>query len=147
MFFNPNKKYLAMLKDLGFPTNKGWWSKYPERALGEMYKMSQGTNAIARAVGSKMVWKESIVTNFGTRYDLSIETDGYPFKAPKVFVTNKRVSKGHKTHVNADGSLCLQHSSDYNSSTSVLQIRNRACAWCFAYEGYLATGKWPAAQH
>lgn len=146
MFFNKDNQALKIIADLGFPKNRGWWSKYPKRALDEMYKMSQSTNAVAHPVGSKMVWRESITTDFGSYYSLSIETEGYPHKAPKVFVTNKSVPKGHTTHVNSDGSLCLQHPSAYSSGTSVLQIRNRACAWCFAYDAYLATGKWPAAE-
>ena len=50
-------------------------------------------------------------------------------------------------HRGPDGNLCLFEQAVYSTKMSILDIRNHACAWCWAYEIYLKTGDWPAAEH
>ena len=138
--------YLLSIK--GLPTNKRdcWWVKYPNRALQEIDKMHSSTNAALRCSSKKLIWDEVIKNNFGTQFYISIETENYPHKMPKVFLKEAEIMLKKQKHTYRDGSLCLLHPDDYNSNISILQIRNLACAWCWAAEVYVHTKKWPAAE-
>lgn len=140
---------LQILANKGLPTNSQacWWVKYPKRALQEIRTMERNTNAYLTYYGNKLIWEEVVKNNFNTRFYISIETEGYPHKMPRVFVKDSDIKFKRRKHTYKDGSLCLMESSEYNSRLSVLQIRNQACAWCWAVEVYTHTKSWPAAEH
>jgi hypothetical protein len=143
-----HKDPLQKLSLKGLPTTSKsyWWVKYPTRALKEIEKMHANTNAALRCFGGKLIWDEVIRDNFGTQFFISIEAEDYPHKMPKAFVKEAEIKFKHAKHMYRDGSLCLMHHNDYNSSISILEIRNLACAWCWAVEVYTHTKEWPAAQ-
>ena len=139
--------HLSLLSQAGLPTNgSNWWVKHPGRAIDELNRMLSSTNARVLHAGSKMIFKEEISNNFGTRFLIAIETQDFPFKMPKVFLEEPRLN-GKAKHMWKDGSLCLLDPDDYHSSISILDIRNLAAAWCFSIEVYANTGEWPAAEH
>jgi len=139
---------MYLLSKKGLPTNKRgcWWVEYPNRALQEIDKMHSSTNAALRCSGKKLIWDEVIKNNFGTQFYIAIETENYPHKMPTVFLKEAEIMLKKQKHTYRDGSLCLLHPDDYNSNISILQIRNLACAWCWAAEVYVHTKKWPAAE-
>lgn len=139
---------LGELSIEGLPMNKKdcWWVKYPKRALQEIKRMESSTNAAFRCSGKVLIWEEVITNNFGNKFYIEIETEDYPHKMPKTYVREAEIKFKRGKHMYNDGNLCLMRSSDYDSSTSVLQIRNLACAWCFAVEVYTRTGEWPTAE-
>jgi len=146
MFFGrKNDEGILALKALGIPTGQGWWVRYPRRAIEEISKMAEGSNAHLDFRGSKMVFEEWITTNLGTDCFISLEADGFPHKMPKAFVKQPAIKT--RKHLWSDDSLCLMEPSSYGSGTSILQFRNLAAAWCFCYEVYINTGNWPAAEH
>ncbi len=147
--FSEKNKYLSILNDYGLlvDSNNYWWRRYPERATAEINMMKNHTNAFMYQNKDKLVWEEKIANNFGSCFLVSIETQGFPFKMPKVFLIEPRIEPSDKFHMFKDGGLCLLHSSEYNSKITVLQTRNRAAAWCFCFEAYVNTGKWPAAEY
>jgi hypothetical protein len=132
---------------LSIKSQECWWVKYPQRALHEIQSMMRNTNSTLDYSGRKLIWEEVIRNNFNTWFHITIETEGYPYKIPKVFIKNSEIKFKKGKHMNSDESLCLMDSSDFNSKKSVLQIRNQACAWCWAVEVYTHTGEWPAAEH
>ncbi len=144
---NGSSTAVNILLDKGFPmdTSAYWWNRYPERATKELSRMTQSTNSMVQVDGNKLVWFEIITTNFGNEYLIAIETGSkYPFKMPKVFVREPKVSTSK--HLYGDGSLCLMHSDDYNSKMSLVQIRNQAASWLLCYEAYKQTGEWVGAE-
>ena len=136
------------LSEKGLPTNSKscWWVKYPNRALQEIDKMYVGTNAALSYSGKKLIWDEVIKNNFGTQFYISIVTENYPHKMPKVFVKEAEIRFRRGKHIYGDGSLCLLHPDDYNSNISILQMRNLGCAWCWAVEVYIETKEWPTSE-
>jgi len=146
---NETARYLKFLADIGFPVDnpkRQWWSKYPERAFTELTTMDEKTNARPFVIGRKLVWEEWITNTFGTEFLLSIETENYPHRMPKVFLKSPSIKPANSIHMFSDGSLCLQHAADYDSQTAIAEIRAYAVIWCFSIEVYANTGKWPAAQ-
>ncbi len=137
-------QYIKLLQSMGLPTDKKyWWVEYPRRAVEEIFLMNLNTNATVENEDDNLVWFETIVTDFGQTHDLIIVSEpGYPHKMPKAFVPDTT------THIHKmdDESLCLFDTCDYSSKMTILEIRNQACAWCFAYDAYIQTGQWPAAE-
>ena len=140
-----NYQTTGFLKLANLPLDRGWWSRFQNRAESELNKMANGTKAQISVEGNKLKFKERIITNFGSVFIISIVTLDFPHKMPKAYVLSPKITAN--IHRYGDGSLCLMSQSSYTSSMSILQIRNLACAWCFCYEGFLATGKWHAAEH
>jgi hypothetical protein len=149
LFFSGNKQEsLKALRECGLPTSDDyWWTRYPDRAEKEMLMMEDNTNAIAFTRDEKLIWSETVYTDFGTRFSLLIETDyGYPSQSPNVYVTDPNIEYEDGKHMYSDGHLCLFEPDVYSSRWSVLQIRNMAASWCFCYEVYSETGTWPGAE-
>ncbi len=151
MFFKkkiPNERALSKLSSLGLTTEgKHWWVKYPERAVKEIHMMANGTNAFMRYEQSKLIFDEELTNDFGSKFVISIETKGYPFKMPEVILKSPKIKPKGDLHLFRNGSICYIDSSEYNSNSSILQVRNQAAAWCFCVEASLNTGKWPGAEH
>lgn len=134
---------LAILKYNGFPTSHGWWSRKPLRAVDELMRMVEHTNATAYARGDTIVWEELVQNNYGTSYDLEIIAgSNYPWTPPKVYAPGTTTTR----HNWSDGSLCLFKPEVYSSNWTILDVRNQACSWFFAYETYKNTGSWPTAE-
>lgn len=144
-----NKKCLEVLADYGLDTGgENWWVQFPKRALEEIYVMHENTNANLVRDRYRLVWDEWIETNFGSNFLISVvASENHPHVIPDAFVRQPSINPNSKIHTNPDSSLCLMHPSEYNSNISILEIRNLASAWCFCYEVYQHTGKWPAAEH
>lgn len=90
MFFqiktSDRDKYLSLLNESGFPINgSGWWVKYPKRAVEELYRMLSSTNARITHKQDKMIFKEEISNNFGTRFSISIEAQIFHSKCQRFF--------------------------------------------------------------
>ena len=149
MFFSNEKtKALRLLDELGLPTDRStWWVKYPKRALEEILRMQESTNAQLNCHNEKLVWDEWLLTNFNTQYHIFIETPGFPFKAPRVLVKSPIIKPWRRIHMYDDGRLCLMHPNKYHSRTSILEMRNLAASWCFCHEVFKHTGKWPSDEH
>jgi len=149
MFFDSeHEKSLELLIDAyGLPIDdsSNWWVKHPKRAIEEIFLMEENTNSLFRVRGNQLVWEESIKTNFGQTYRISIESQPeHPFSIPKVFVLMPHITGN--IHRYNDGSLCLFHPDDYFSEMTILDIRNKAVAWCFCHDAHEQTGEWPAAE-
>jgi hypothetical protein len=143
------KPYLEVLGEYGLPV-KGdyWWTRFPKRAVDEIFAMRKNTKATLIQCDEKLIWQESITNNFDSRFYISIETnESFPHKMPKVFVKEPWINPSNTIHIYSDGTLCLMHPSSYNSRISILEIRNLAAAWCFCYDVFSHTGTWPAAEH
>lgn len=142
------KKKLPKLSSKGLPTdsNNYWWVRYPKRAISEIEKMNKSTNAAYKCVGRKLIWDEVIKNNFKTQFYISIETVDYPQKMPAVYIKESEIKFKRNKHMFKGGKMCLMHQDDYNSKISILEIRNMACAWCWAVEVYTHTNKWPTAE-
>lgn len=149
MFFNSERdKALEILRHCGLPTQGDfWWVRYPVRAVEEIYKMRENTNAIMSRVGQILEWDEWITNNFGNVFQIKIEIDqSFPSFMPEVYLEYPKLDNDNVPHSFGDGSLCLMHEDDYSSKMSILDIRNAACAWCWCYDLYKQTGEWPAAE-
>jgi len=134
--------------DLPTHSSSFWWVRYPRRAVEEIRQMEENTNAMLFCEGSSLIFKEEIVSNFGTHFLLLIKVgSNYPFSMPDVYVVDSDIDVSNAKHQYSEGRFCLMHPSDYNSNnTSILEIRNLAAAWCWCAEVYLNTGEWPAAE-
>jgi len=142
-------KALEILKLSGLPTEGigYWWIISPVRAVEELVKMQENTNAEMRMNDKKLIWQERIVTNVGNHFHISIESSLiYPFTMPDVFVLDPVIDLDKTPHIYVDRTLCLMHENDYNSKMSILHIRNMASAWCWCYDIFKETGNWPAAE-
>lgn len=148
LFSNSEKeKCFEILELYGLSSNRGWWSKYPKRAVEDITKMDDNTNAMFHPEGNKLIFEETIVTNFGVYYSLSIETDGgHPYVPPEVYVKEPDIDSVPSMHTYGDGRLCLFKPEVYTSAMSILRIRNLASSWCFCHEVFTRTGKWPGAE-
>lgn len=134
----------VQLDHWGYPRGGGyWWRQHPRRAVEEHLKMLNGTDAVHDFQGDSLVWIEEVNTDFSSIHVIAIVAGPYfPSVPPQAFAPEVRCSR----HRNGDGSLCLAHPSEYSNLTTILEIRNLACAWLFAYEAYEETGEWPAAE-
>lgn len=143
---NP-EEYLAFLSSLGLQAdNDSFAIRYPARCLEELEKISNNTNAIVKGEGSDLVLYEYIENNFNYNfYTKIVVSPGFPFKMPSAFILEPDLAIG-TPHRWQDNSLCLFDKSEFNSSMSILDIRNQTSAWIFAYEVWRATGEWPAAE-
>jgi len=144
------EKCLQVLGEYGLPTaGYYWWVSYPKRAIDEIYRMHENTNAVFFREERKLIWEEVITNEFDSRFLIAIETDStFPFTQPSVYVKESDVDLKDAKHKYDNGSLCLFTPSAYSSKMTILQIRNLACAWCFCADIYLRTDKkeWPAAE-
>lgn len=148
MFSNNDEKSqcLQILNECGI-YGSGWWTRYPKRAVEEIYKMHENTNAVLKTEGSKLIWEEELFNNFNTYFKISIEAgSNFPFEMPDTYVRNSGIDISRAKHMYSGSRLCLMHPSEYHSYISVLEIRNLAAAWCFCAEAYIETGEWPAAE-
>ena len=139
---------LQALRACNLPmTENTWWVRYPKRAVEEIYKMKEHTNASLSSRGKQIVWRERIVNNFGNTFVISIESqETHPFSAPKVFLKQPCIENSRDKHMWKDGSLCLFKPASYSSNMRILEIRNLACSWCFCYSAYKNTGTWVGAE-
>jgi hypothetical protein len=140
------KECINILSEYGLPRRKGWWAKYPVRAIVDIQKMACNTSAFLKYKANALIWDEWISTNLGSEFLISIEVKDYPHKMPQVYIKEPKIKSDIDYHMLDDGRLCLMHSDDHNSNNSILVYRNQAAAWCFAYEVYRNTGSWPAAE-
>lgn len=151
MSFKEDKKYfLDILSSIGLPVTypEYWWVRYPKRAVQEISVMKENTNADFVHRGNKLIWEEKIMNNFDSYFLISIQTGAdFPFTMPKAFVIHPKIECDPTIHIYREGNLCLMHPDTYHSKMLILETRNLSAAWCFSYEAYLHTGKWPAAQH
>lgn len=143
------KKCLEVLGAYGLTTQGNyWWVRYPKRAVDEIFKMQKSTSASLSIDDDILGWKEWIVNNFDSQFRILIKTqENHPYEMPKVFLKEPYVKPSNEIHMYKDGSLCLMHPDSFNSRISILEIRNLAAAWCFCFEAYANTGKWPAAEY
>jgi hypothetical protein len=149
LFINNKQEILERLQRHGLPIydEDTWWVSFPERAEGEILKMQRFSNSILSADGDSLVWHFETTTNFGNTYFKTIVADsGFPFKCPKVYVLDPKISPKHKIHMYDGGELCLFRPEEYHSNLSILELRNKAAAWCFAYDTYLSTDEWGGAE-
>lgn len=144
MAFTKNE-LLDMLKMYGV-YGSGWWTRYPKRAVEEIYKMYQGTNTVLIHRGNKIIWEEEIFNNYGTRFVISIEAANYPHTMPDVYVKDSEIDISSSKHLYPPNKPCLMEPHEYNSNISILELRNLLCAWCWCAETYINTGEWPAAE-
>jgi len=140
------KECLNILNEHGL-TQKGWWARYPVRAVEETQIMACNTSASIRAENKTLIFDEWIKTNYGSNFLVEIRTKGFPHKMPEVFVREPYIKPNIDFHMYEDHSVCLMHSDDHSSKNSILLYRNQAAAWCFAYKVYINTDIWPAAEH
>lgn len=148
-FSEEKKKSLEILRMCALPTNSNeyWWVRYPKRAVEEIYKMEENTNAGFFHKGGKLIWEEDIISNFKTSFLISIETNSkHPFFPPMAFVKEPKIECGETGHMYGNGSLCLFRPEEYSTSMSILDIRCMACSWCFCFEAYVNSGKWAGAE-
>ena len=107
--------------------------------------MERSTTAVLRRMGSDLAWVENLVSSAsGHPYQLVVAyPGGFPFEAPKAFVTSPRVDNA--PHRIMDGSLCLfqNHVAGAGPKTTALLVRTRAIVWFVAYEMWRVTGQWP----
>ena len=137
-------RFREALHALGVSKDSGCWAlKYPKRAIEEIYKMQENTDAELIPKGSQLTWLEEIATELGNTYVIEVITEDFPHKWPKVFVREPQLA-GAK-HVYGDGSLCLMKDSSYSSGMSVLDFRNMACSWLWCHE-LSASGEFPGAE-
>ena len=140
---------IGILRDyFGLPvTGDYWWVESPVRAVEEIYKMTENTNAAMYSQGVNLIWEEWITNNFENQFLIQvIVKPGYPFAIPKVFVLQPEIKADSSIHVNYDNSLCLFHADDYSPHMSLLEIRNQAATWTWCYDVYKHSGEWPAAE-
>jgi len=144
-----NEQFLEILRNYGIPLNGNfWWCRFPKMAVESIWAMQNNTNASLIICEEKLIWQEWVTNNFDTRFFISIETQkNHPHEMPKVFIKEPHIKSDTTIHMYQDGHLCLMHSSEYNSKISVLEIRNQAASWCFSFEVFAYTGKWPAAEY
>ena len=142
------EKYLQVLGECGLPTTGHyWWTRYPKRAIEEIYKIYENTNAAFSRKESKLIWEEVITNDFGTRFLILIETNStFPYTPPSVYVKESEINLENVSHKYKNGTLCLFEPEAYSTKMAILDIRNLACAWCFCVEVYLDKGEWPAAE-
>ena len=145
---NEKQKALEILEAYRLPTGgRYWWTQYPKRAVEEIVKLEDNTNARMTIKDGKLAWTEEIVNNFGTRFLISFTADkNHPYTAPKFNVIEPTLSEREKIHTWNDGSLCLMKPNEYSSSMTILEVRNIAAAWCFCVEAYANTDVWPGAE-
>lgn len=148
LFSNSERqKCFEILELYGLPTDSGWWSKYPKRAVEEITKLGDNTNSIFNAESNKLIFSELVSTNFGNYYSISIET-GYdhPYVQPEVYIKIPYIEPSTKIHMYDDGRLCLMKPEVYHTQMFILDIRNKAASWCFCHDIYKETGKWDGAE-
>lgn len=137
MFFSDEKeKAREILFGLGLPLafSNAWYWQYPVRAVEEIVKMMDNTNAILDFEESQMVWHEVIRNNLGTEYRYMLVVDqSFPFVMPDVHIIEPEISYADSKHRYSDGRLCLMHPDEFQSSMDILSFRNQTCGWIFAY--------------
>jgi len=136
------------LRDLGIPmdSHSYWWVKYPIRAINEIQKLVDNTNASIYFPDGEMICEEIIWTNFGTPYRIRIVVhDSHPFVMPCVTIVEPVITNA--VHRWNDGKLCLMHPDEYDSRMSILEFRNMTATWCFCHDVYQQTSEWPAAEY
>jgi hypothetical protein len=149
LFISSKQERLERLQRLGLPIydEDAWWVSLPERAETEIAKMQRFSNSVFTVDGDSLVWHFNTTTNFGNTYLQSIVTDsGFPFKQPKTYVLEPQIKPSDTIHMYGGGELCLFRPEEYHSNLSILDLRNKSCAWCFAYDTYINTGEWGGAE-
>ena len=149
LFGNNKEEYLERLQSNGLPIDDEdyWWVKFPERALDEIFKMQENSNSVLSVDGDKLVWHFETTTNFGNTYIQAIAAgSGFPFKQPTAYVLEPEITPYNKIHMFKGGVLCLFVPEEYHSNLSVLELRNKSAAWCFAYDTFVNTGVWGGAE-
>jgi hypothetical protein len=148
--YDENSEFLKILRKLGLPTDTGsnyWWVLYPQRAVEEIVNIRRRTNAVMERSGKKLIWKEWIYNNFGTRFYILMEAENFPLKMPKIYLLKPDIEPDLKIHMYRDKSLCLIHPDEYNSNMTLMDFRGFAAAWCFCVEVFANTRTWPAAEY
>ena len=149
MYNNQTNEAVKMLDEyysLPVDNKEDWWVRFPKRALDEIIRMEENTNAELFVHYNQLIWEETIENNFGEVFKFSIETQpNHPFTPPKVFLLH--ADSNVQAHRWGDRSLCLFKPEAYNSNMSVLQIRNLACSWAFCATAYENNGgEWVGAE-
>ena len=149
LFINNRQEVLKRLQRQGLPIydEDAWWVSFPERTETEIAKMQRFSNSVLSVDGDSLIWHFETTTNFGNTYLQSIVAgSGFPFKQPKTYVLEPKINPKLKIHMYDSGELCLFRPEEYHSNLSILELRNKAAAWCFAYDTYLSTDEWGGAE-
>ena len=149
MFKSTKEEYLEILQDYGLPIydEDDWWVKFPKRAANEICKMQENSYSVLSVSGDKLVWHIENTTNYGNEYLMTLEVGfGYPSKQPSVYLLDPKITPRAEIHIWNSGELCLFKPEVYHSGMSLLDIRNKAAAWCLCYDIYVKTGKWGGAE-
>jgi hypothetical protein len=149
MFSESKEEYLEILQSCSLPIDDEdyFWVQFPERIVNEIFKMQENSNSLLSVDGDNLVWHFETTTNFGNTYLKTIVADsGFPFKCPKVYVLEPEITSETEIHMYGGGELCLFRPEEYHSNLSILDLRNKSAAWCFAYDTYVNTGVWGGAE-
>jgi hypothetical protein len=147
--FNSKQESLERLQRQGLPIcdKDAWWVSLPGKAETEIAKMQRFSNSVLSVDGDSLIWHFETTTNFGNTYLQSIVAgSGFPFKQPKTYVLEPTITPDTKIHMYGGKELCLFRPEEYHSNLSILELRNKAVAWCFAYDTYLNTDEWGGAE-
>ena len=126
-----------------------WYENDPARFEYERTLMESHTNARMHFINGEVVYDEHVETDFDIPFHLVLRSEeGFPHAPPKVFCLEPPVPCEVSYHVYADGSLCLFLPDEWDSSHTLLDVRNWACEWAFnVVPRLLAEHPWMSPEH
>jgi hypothetical protein len=140
------KKCIEILSNIGLPIDDYacWWIHNPERAVKEIAKMGEMSNAAMFVRGDKLIWEEAVTGDTGEIFIITIAAGSdYPFSLPQVKVFS---SKSNILGTIVKDKLIYEDEPPFhifpfscNSNTSILTHRNVLIAWCGICQSYIKT--------